>query len=500
MPLSKVAMSVSLFTMGGAWLLQDDLKARLKNFFSNRVALILASVYLLHLLGLLWTSNFTYGLHDIKTKLPLLLFPFMLSTGPRLTGKHIRQIFEVFALAVCISVACGLLVYAGVIKKEIHDIRDISLFVSHIRLALMICIATVIHFIYMRKSNPLVITYRILSMILMLFFLRVTGSVTGFSILFILMIAYLFRLIASRSWKWLAASLIIMFGLVIVGVSLVSKEVRHYYSFTEEDIRDLEPYTIKGNPYLHDLNNDDHEEGRRVYIYISWPELEEAWINRSSIDFKGKDQRGQMIQFTLVRYMTALGLRKDAEGFDKLTDQDIKNIEQGVSNPHYANYGIRSRIHQVIWEIDHYIKGNDSNGHSVAMRLEFWKNGIALVEQDLFTGVGTGDVQDEMNKMYEARHSSLLERWRLRPHNQYITFTVTFGTAGLLLFLISLCYPLVIRSNRTFLYITFVIVLGVSMLTEDTLESQAGVTLFAFFNSFLLFQFNRQTETDNFEA
>jgi hypothetical protein len=58
----------------------------------------------------------------------------------------------------------------------------------------------------------------------------------------------------------------------------------------------------------------------------------------------------------------------------------------------------------------------------------------------------------------------------------------------LIWFLFTLFYPM-IRLNKIhdFLYITFFIVAAVSFFTEDTLETQAGVTFYAFFNSFLLF-------------
>jgi hypothetical protein len=42
-------------------------------------------------------------------------------------------------------------------------------------------------------------------------------------------------------------------------------------------------------------------------------------------------------------------------------------------------------------------------------------------------------------------------------------------------------------SPAGFLYLVFLLTIILSMLTEDTIETQAGVTFFAFFNSFLFF-------------
>ena len=43
------------------------------------------------------------------------------------------------------------------------------------------------------------------------------------------------------------------------------------------------------------------------------------------------------------------------------------------------------------------------------------------------------------------------------------------------------------KKNRNYLYLIFMFIMMLSMFTEDTIETQIGVTLFAFFNSFLVF-------------
>jgi hypothetical protein len=48
------------------------------------------------------------------------------------------------------------------------------------------------------------------------------------------------------------------------------------------------------------------------------------------------------------------------------------------------------------------------------------------------------------------------------------------------------------KKTVDYLYITFFLIAVVSFLTEDTLETQAGVTFFAFFNSFFLFVFKKE--------
>jgi cell division protein FtsW (lipid II flippase) len=82
----------------------------------------------------------------------------------------------------------------------------------------------------------------------------------------------------------------------------------------------------------------------------------------------------------------------------------------------------------------------------------------------------------------------LRQEFRHKAHNQYLSITVGFGIVGLLLFLIVLLYPyLSSKRYRTYLYTVFLVILLISMLPEDTIETQAGASWFAFFNSLLIF-------------
>ena len=124
-------------------------------------------------------------------------------------------------------------------------------------------------------------------------------------------------------------------------------------------------------------------------------------------------------------------------------------------------------------------------------------NGILnIIKKNPILGVGTGDISNAFNDYYEETASKLNEENRLRSHNQYLAITVAFGIIGLLWYLFSLLYPLSEKKNRNYLYIIFLAIMLLSMLTEDTLETQIGVTLFAFFNSFLVFANDRKFTND----
>jgi hypothetical protein len=64
---------------------------------------------------------------------------------------------------------------------------------------------------------------------------------------------------------------------------------------------------------------------------------------------------------------------------------------------------------------------------------------------------------------------------------------VTFGIPGFLIIMTGLLFPCFRKIRYTpFLAAVFMMVSFLSMLPEDTLETQAGVTFFAFFYSFFI--------------
>ena len=108
-------------------------------------------------------------------------------------------------------------------------------------------------------------------------------------------------------------------------------------------------------------------------------------------------------------------------------------------------------------------------------------------ERPLF-GVGTGDVKQAFREYYEEVHSPLNEKWRRRAHNQFLTFMIALGVVGLAVCLAALVAPLFVTGRqRSFLALGFFILMLLSMLNEDTLETSAGVGFVAFFYALFVF-------------
>ncbi|MBM3437305.1 MAG: O-antigen ligase family protein, partial [Bacteroidetes bacterium] len=133
-------------------------------------------------------------------------------------------------------------------------------------------------------------------------------------------------------------------------------------------------------------------------------------------------------------------------------------------------------------------RGANPGGMSVVQRIEYWKAAFSIIADNFWTGVGTGDMDTAFKERYAKMNSRLAPEFQHRSHNQFLAIFVAFGIFGLLWFVATLIYPPVfLKKIFEFRFLAFYIIIILSMLVEDTLETQQGVTLYAFFTSFLLF-------------
>lgn len=496
-PLSRFLVSVSQLVLLGNWFLSGNWNGKWKNMKQSRFMWVLISVYFMHLIGLVWSSDFDYALQDLRIKLPLLWLPVLFASSAPLEKKEVRIVLSGFIIAVLIASMWSMIVYSGITKIKISDIRDISRFESHIRFSLMIVLSILI--LISGLIKPKLLYQKIMLGIVavwLIVFLVILQSLTGIIVLssctFILILIY-FRKKGGRLVS-IGLGLMLLPG-GIGSVIFIKKEWNHFQSYNKDELSNLPFQTIAGRYYYNDTSYLAAENGHLIMIGVCDEELRKEWNRRSKISFDSTDKKSNLVRFTLIRYMASMGLRKDSTGVAKLSPQDISNIENGYSNYLYAyEGGIRNRLRQVFWEINAWHLNQNPSGHSIPMRLEFWKTGSEIISRNPIIGVGTGDVKQAFQQQYKINQTKLSERWQLRSHNQYMAITIAFGFLGLLWFLIAFWYPLFYAAKRSTIYIVFIFMIALSFINEDTLETQAGVTFYAFFNC--LFLFSNFTSSD----
>ena len=482
-----------------------DFKSKLSRFWQNTPAVLLVAFYLMHVVGLLWTSDFEYAMKDLRVKLPILVMPFVLSSMPPLDRKRFDFVMLVYVLAVFIATMFSSVSYW---RHDYEDVREISHFISHIRFCLNIvfCIAIIGWYIVKSKApepvegptknnnveGPTHIN-RFLQWLLLLWFIYqiyIFESLSGYVIL--VAVAVISAVFAFLRWKkgrgWHIAVGVTALAVVVMATAVMVHFVKPLLKVETVDFSTLEKKTALGNDYWHDTIYNPVEDGKFVGLYYCRKELQEGWSQRSTLPFEGTTTNGENLEATLARYLTSKDLRKDAQGVQALTDEDIRNIEQGVAN--YNNWkhpGLHARLSSTLFEYNLYRRFNNPNGGSLAQRIEFTRASFHIIKQHLWFGVGTGDVPQAFSQAYDEIHSPLKEEFRFRAHNQYLAITVAFGIVGLAFFLFVLLYPwLSSKRNHTYLYLVFLCIMLLSMFPEDTLETQAGATLFAFFEALLL--------------
>jgi O-antigen ligase len=151
--------------------------------------------------------------------------------------------------------------------------------------------------------------------------------------------------------------------------------------------------------------------------------------------------------------------------------------------------------------LNYYFKGESkmewSNKMLKESRFAIWESAFNIIRKNFVFGVGTGDIQDELNKEYKRTgdHDLTIVK-NLNAHNQFIEVLLENGLigVGLLLSIFAIMFYISI-SNGNLIYLMFVFIVLVSFLFETMLNRLAGVSFFAIF-SFLLIHINTNKQTN----
>lgn len=118
---------------------------------------------------------------------------------------------------------------------------------------------------------------------------------------------------------------------------------------------------------------------------------------------------------------------------------------------------------------------------SSTMRAMVWKCAAELIQGNP-GGVGTGDVKDELAKLYEKYGYVKPFEKKLNAHSQLLQSGVALGWAGMVLFLLPFFLMLwSVWKNFTWIPFVFLLLTGFNFLVESMLEVQAGVMAFSYF-------------------
>ncbi len=159
--------------------------------------------------------------------------------------------------------------------------------------------------------------------------------------------------------------------------------------------------------------------------------------------------------------------------------QDIINYYQLLNGDEigdiydYNQYGTSSPI--ATWE-----KTN---------RVHIWKSGLELVKDNLFFGVGTGDIKQELNNRFIQDKQEYLAAKDTNSHNQILDYLIKYGIVGSLIIALSFMgYFKKAWNDHNQLFMMFLVLCCLCMLTENILNRQYGIVFFFYINSLFFFK------------
>lgn len=505
LPYSVYVLSVGIIIISSNWILDGNWGYKIHQFKTSKSLWAFGLVYASVLLGFFYSNDLKDALIELRFWLPLLFVPVVVATSLPLKKVEVFFLLILFSLSVLFTTILSLSQYLRDYSHLGQNVRYLSPFILHIRLALLVNVSF-FSLIYLARGegfykNNIIKSILIVGALWFLIYLFLLQSLTGIVVLILVSFVILFRWTLLSKKKVLRYSLLAGLTLIIFGSFFyVFETANKYFQRQSIDFKTLPKKTVNGNEYSHDTINRQYENGYLVGINICIPELRKGWEKLSSLPFDGNDKANQCLRLTLIRYLTSKGLTKDSVGLANLDSIDVRLIENSVSSVVFRNNkgGIYPRLYQLYWEIDTYYNQGTVGGSSVVQRYIYTKASWSIIKNNFFFGVGTGDRRASLVRYFKTANLNLPEKYWLNSHNQYLTVWIASGFIGLILFLSGILLPFFYeRRYKNFMCLTFLLISMISMFSIDLLEKHIGVSFFALFYS--IFFFGDRTQPDEFD-
>ena len=356
-------------------------KSIVKNSIKNKFFILFISLFIIHLLGLLYTTNFRYALKDLDIKFPLLIFPFLL-LGRVLDKKTIDFILKGFVIG-CLIGSIGAFSHAIQLYFQTRDIYKMLYegmqFIMHSSYFALYLSFSIAYLFFKLDAEDSLFSKKNLVIFSLMFF-------------FIMVVIFL----NSRA------------GMIGLGVS-----------------------------FLFFL----------VYVIV--------------------EKRLKLFYFLIaIFFMTSV--------FVFTTSNQVFNRFKSISKE------------TVLVKANSTID-KESNINTKDLRIAILTIGFDLFKESPVFGYGTGDIKDVLIEGYKKEGFIKGYDRKYNSHNQFLQFLLAFGIIGLLVFLLSLIYPMFFAFfKKNYLYVFLILILCFNFLFESMLETKAGVEFYAFFNALLM--------------
>jgi hypothetical protein len=452
-------MSASLILHALFFLVAGNYKAFWQRLIANKWLLLLLAFWCLHALSLFWSTDLNEGWDAIRVRISIVSLPFLYIGTLSFKQQQIITYARVLMLAIVVVIGLNVAHYVVLIQNNLAlDIRQLSWFGSHIRFGILVSFSGILAFYLWKK--------KFLPTLLLVAYLLLIGIYTLYSQTF-------------------SALISAAFVLLIIGYDLI-----HSTRFSRMiGIGFMCVTGVAGAIAIKVIATPNPTCGS----FVSLEEANRAWALRSEFPLDSLDRKGQGLTRTAERYLCAKEVSLTATSIQKLSQEDVLNIENGFTSEHSANGGIWSRVEEVKFELH---EAKDPNGHSLLQRIAYWKTAWAVINDHPWIGVGIGDIDKQMNIKYEEIGTQLNPENRNRSHNMYLTTWMGIGVLGFILLLACIVYfGWIGFKEHHLVLLAFSIIVFFTMCLEDSLETQAGASFFGFFIAILCGQHARTAWT-----
>lgn len=491
LPFSQALVSIFAGVILFVALVEDGRSNKLSRLKQNRILLLLPGIFLIYLVSSMIYYKPGNSFYDLQKTLFFFVIPFAFIIGKPLNSHQKRLLFYVFVFSVFVATVVA--VFNWFIKSESVNfgIHKISL-ISHIRFSFQLILVFWFLILFIQKNTQRLSKYNKTGLLLLsfyfLFFLFFQQSLTGVIAFGASLLFVVFLIIQTQEkYRIILHSILIVLilGPVLYSLSIINS----FYKIEKINPETIEKTTALGNPYEHDFKNKAVENGRYTFLYICHDEMREEWNQISTKKYDDLLPNGFPLYSTLIRYLTSKGLKKDAQGVKSLSSEDIRNVENGISNVIFQKkkYTLYPRIYQTVWEFYMYSETGNPSYQSFSQRIEFTKAALSIIGENFWFGVGSGNWKAEFEKTYISNHSKLEKSLYASSHNQYLNYMVKFGFIGLLVILFCIIYPVIkYKSYRNTLFLIFLVFMFFANFADSNLETHMGSSFFLFFYCLLV--------------
>jgi len=145
---------------------------------------------------------------------------------------------------------------------------------------------------------------------------------------------------------------------------------------------------------------------------------------------------------------------------------------------YFLSNSFKEKVNYTIWQFQKGVEIPEE-GTSDGNRIITYKAGWDIFTKNSLTGVGYGDIKDEMTDWYTVNEFVVGPKL---PHNQFLTTLTGAGIIGGILFLLALLIPVILNwSRKNYILIGWLGVMLGSFLFDNTIENSLGVGIFLFY-------------------